>query len=78
VSLVEESGTGFGFQGAPLLLMRDQAIMQQRQDEVEKNIQQMQSGGGFPLPLYPQEWIEPRTDVIEFGRVKRENELGSG
>jgi len=79
VRLVEESGAGFGFQGAPMLLMRDQECMQQRQHEVEEKIRQMESVGGFPLPLYPQEWIEPRTDVLEFGNTKtRDNELGSG
>jgi MscS family membrane protein len=78
VRLVEEAGAGFGFQGAPLLLTPDEAMMRQRQAEVELKIRQMENLGGFPMPLYPQEWIEPRTDLLEFGKVKKDSDIGSG
>jgi MscS family membrane protein len=78
VRLVEECGAGFGFQGAPMQLLRDDATMLQRQAEVEEKIKQMEDQGGFPMPLYPQEWIEPRTDLLGFGKVKKDNENGSG
>jgi MscS family membrane protein len=78
VRVVEECGAGFGFQGAPIQLLRDDELMRQRQAEVEGKIQEMETAGGFPMPLYPQEWIEPRTDLLSFGKVKKDHELGSG
>jgi MscS family membrane protein len=78
VRLVEECGAGFGFQGAPMQLLRDDAVMRQRQVEAQEKIQQMENSGGFPMPLYPQEWIEPRTDLLPFGKEKKDIEVGSG
>ncbi|HYX33116.1 MAG TPA: mechanosensitive ion channel family protein [Oligoflexus sp.] len=78
VRLVEESGAGFGFQGAPILLSQDPEVLKQRQQEVHEKIRQLENLGGFPMPLYPQEWIEPRTDVLAFGNMKKDNDIGSG
>ena len=78
IRLIEEAGAGFGFQGAPMMLMQDEATMRERRAMVEEKIKQMEALGGFPLPLYPQEWIEPRTDLLEFGGVKKDADLASG
>ena len=71
-------GIGFGFQGAPQLQMLDEATLRQRRAEVEEKVRQMEKLGGFPMPLYPQEWIEPRTDLLEFGKAKKDNDFGGG
>ncbi len=78
IRLIEESGTGFGFQGAPMQNMREDSVMRQRQAAVEEKLRQMEEGGGLPWPLYPQEWIEPRTDLLPFGKQNKDNEVGSG
>ncbi|WP_176736913.1 mechanosensitive ion channel family protein [Oligoflexus tunisiensis] len=78
VRLVEECGAGFGFQGAPLQLLRDDQLMRQRQAEAEEKLRQLENSGGLPMPFYPQEWIEPRTDVLGFGKVKKDLDNRSG
>ncbi|HET9241234.1 MAG TPA: mechanosensitive ion channel domain-containing protein [Oligoflexus sp.] len=78
IFLIEEAGAGFGFQGAPMMLMPDEATLRERRAVVDEKIKQMEALGGFPLPLYPQEWIEPRTDLLEFGAVKKDTDLASG
>lgn len=76
--VVEESGAGFAFPGATLRPEVEEGLMRQRQLEAEAKIQELEKAGGFPMPLYPQEWIEPRTDTLGFGAVKTDVEGHSG
>src|SRR5262249_45140844 len=74
VQLINDAGAAFAYPGAPVNPDKEPGVKQLAAEETMKKLQE---SGGYPLPLYPQEWIEPRTDVLAFGALKKDTETGS-
>ena len=76
MQLLRDCGTGLAF--AVSATPVDAPIDCDMQLAMEREFQDLASKGGVPLPLYPQTWIEPRSDIIAFGDPKKDPEISNG
>ncbi len=76
MQLLLDCGTGLAF--AVTAMPADAPIDRDRQLAMEREFQELVSKGGVPLPLYPQTWIEPRSDTIAFTDTKKDSATSSG
>lgn len=67
MEIVAACGSGFAFPSSTVYLERSKGLDPEKVDEAMKEVARIGNTVGFPQPHYPQEWIEPRADVLTFG-----------
>ncbi len=78
LSVLEECGTALAFATAVVMPEKMEGLHRQKQQEASLKIKEMERSGALPWPLYPQEWIEPRTDTLRFGPEKKDSQITGG
>ena len=67
MSIVEECGTGFAFPSTTVYVEKSGGLDTTLQNSAVKQARELLATKAMPQPFYPQNWEEPRTDILSFG-----------
>jgi MscS family membrane protein len=78
ISIVRDAGTDFAYATTSVIMEKFAGLSPEKQKEIENKVEKMQQEGSMPLPFYPQNWIEPRSDTLSFGQMQKDTDSLSG